>query len=472
MFDPNMRMPLVLALAVALVLPSAAAGHGRLDPSFGDGGRVVRATSLFGTSIATNSAAGSPDGHTYSVVGEWTVLGFDPDGRIDTDFGGGAVEAFPAGTLVRGPAGIAVDPQGRILVAATIMPIEPAPAFPAESEPPEPVPEPQQAILVARFTPAGQPDPSFGDEGLLVTRLGFPPPQIPPGRVFGTDKARRARVAAAGIAIDAAGRIVLSGTYLAGYEVCPDGHPSSSHREAFLARLGDDGRPDPTFGHEGVALLREGPVGAPVPDAGGGIYASVGTPMPACARSLRKSRGYLFHLDSAGTPVAGFGAGGWRPIPEDTFVKLLPDERGGLILMPGSVQWRSKLVLRRLRADGSWDRAFGRGSVAEPFPAPRGTLIFTDAGIDLDGRIYVTGSWKRKVHGGGAERRFLLFRLDRRGQLDRRYGVLRTGFGKGTKALSLRLLITPTGSPLALGPITDHIAGYEGLALARYLPGG
>jgi hypothetical protein len=49
---------------------------------------------------------------------------------------------------------------------------------------------------------------------------------------------------------------------------------------------------------------------------------------------------------------------------------------------------------------------------------------------------------------------------------------MRTGFGKGTKARSLRLLITPSGSPLALGPITDPIAGYEGLALARYLPGG
>ncbi|HET8954491.1 MAG TPA: hypothetical protein VFN18_02405 [Solirubrobacterales bacterium] len=460
---------LIIALLAALTGPGAAA-KGRLDPAFGEG-RAVLETALSGTDYGREgSVASAPDGRVYVVVGERTVFGFLPDGRVDQGFGtGGAIEPFPPGEVIYGPVGVAVDRLGRVLVAATILPNETPPPG-AESEPSEPVPEPQQAIFVARFTPAGQPDPTFGDKGLLVTRLGFPPPQIPPGPVFGTGKARRARVDAAGIAIDAAGRIVLSGTYLAGYEVCPDGHPSAAHREAFLARLGEDGKPDPGFGHGGVTLLREGPVGSPVPDEGGGVYASVGTPMPLCAGAPRESRGYLFHLDSAGAPVAGFGEGGWRSIPEDTFVELLADGRGGLVLMPRSVQWRSKLVLRRLRADGSWDRAFGRGSVAEPFPGPRGTLTFADAGIGRGGRIYVTGKWTRRARAGGAERRFLLFRLDKSGQLDRRYGVLRTGFGKGTIAHSRQLLITPAGAPLALGTVKNPLAGYEGLALARYLP--
>jgi uncharacterized delta-60 repeat protein len=464
-----MKRPLCLALFLALT--ATAEAKGRLDPSFGDGGRAVLATALSGTDYARDgSVAEAPDGRVYAVANERTVLAFLPDGGVDTGFGtGGAIEAFPPGELVHGPVGVAVDQLGRILVAATILPNETPPPG-AESEPPEPVPEPQQAIVVARFTPAGQPDPTFGDKGLVVTRLGFPPPQIPPGPVFGADKAKRARVDAAGIAIDAGGRIVLSGTFLAGYEICPDGHPSGPHREAFLARLGDDGKPDPSFGHDGVAILREGPVGSPAPDDHGGVYASVGTPMPPCSGSPRESRGYLFHLDSAGTPVGSFGAGGWRSIPEDTLVELLPDGRGGLVLMPRSVQWRSKLVLRRLRADGAWDRAFGRGSVAEPFPAPRGTLIFNDAAVGPGGQIYVVGSWKRKSGDRTAKRRFLLFRLDRRGRLDRRYGVLRTGFGRGTTALSLSLLITPNGGALALGPYKNPLAGSEGLALARYLP--
>ena len=98
-------------------------------------------------------------------------------------------------------------------------------------------------------------------------------------------------------------------------------------------------------------------------------------------------------------------------------------------------------------------------------------MAFTDAGIGRGGRIYVTGNWKRKARGTGAKQRFLLFRLDQDGQLDRRYGVLRTGFGKGTMALSRYLLIAPDGSPLAVGPLKDPLAGSEGLALARYLSG-
>jgi uncharacterized delta-60 repeat protein len=459
---------LVFALLAALIAPGAAA-KGRLDPAFGEGGRAVLETALSGTDYSrAGSVAEAPDGRVYAVVGERSVVGLLPDGRVDQDFGtGGAIEPFPPGELIHGPVGIAVDRLGRVLVVATILPNETPPPG-AESEPREPVPEPQQAILVARFTPAGQPDPTFGDRGLLVTRLGFPPPQIPSGPVFGTGKARRARVDAAGIAVDAAGRIVLSGTFLAGYEVCPDGHPSMPRREAFLARLGEDGKPDPSFGHGGVALLREGPVGPPAPDESGGVYASVGTQMPLCVGSRRESRGYLFRLDAAGAPVTNYGLGGWRPIEEDTGVKLLPDGRGGLVTMTGLRPGAT--ALRRLRANGSWDPHFGKLGLAEPFPYPQGTLSLHDAAIGRGGRIYVAGTWKRKSRGDSAKRRFLLFRLDRRGRLDRRYGVLRTGFGRGTTALSLSVLIAPGGGPLALGPYKNPRAGSEGLALARYLP--
>ena len=273
---------------------------------------------------------------------------------------------------------------------------------------------------------------------------------------------------ASGVAVDAAGRIVLSGTYLAGYELCSDGRTNRAQRVAFIARLGDSGQPDPGFGGNGVVTLREGPVGPPTPDESGGVYVSAGTPMP-CEISRREAVGYLFHLDAAGASVASFGAGGWRTIREDPFLKLLPDGRGSLILLPQIGQWRTNLALRRLRPDGSWDRNFGHGSVAEPFPFAKGTLNFTDAGIG-GGHIYVSGNWKRKARGNGAKQRFLLFRLDRHGQLDRRYGVLRTGFGKASMALSRHLLMTPGNKPLLLGPVKSPLTNSEGLALARFLP--
>lgn len=249
-------------------------------------------------------------------------------------------------------------------------------------------------------------------------------------------------MAVTAIAVDAAGQIVLSGTHLTGYETCSGIAGYRPEWESFLARLGDDGRPDPSFGTNGVRTLSEGPIGPPVPDEAGGLYVSLGTPLP-CAIASRVSIGYLFHLDGSGTPIAGFGQGGFRYIPEDPYVKMLPDGRGGLILMPSSPEWRKTLILRRLLPDGTWDRGFGR--------------------------IFVTGSWTRKARGTGATHRFLLFGLDARGRLDRDYGILRTGFGKGTAAFSRFVLTTPTGDPLLVGTLGGPLLpGGAGLALARY----
>lgn len=464
-----MRRLLVLAVVCALALPATAAARGRLDPSFGSGGRMAWPVSFDASGYAfPGKAAGSPDGRIFVVADGSTILAFRPDGKLDVGFGaGGAVNPFLPVDLAPGSADIAVDHQGRVLVIAAVRPQE-------EPDPqaeylPEPVPEPRQAILVTRYTPAGQPDPSFGNGGRVVTTLGFAPPLVPPDPLFGPGPPRRPRVAPSGIAIDAAGRIVLSGTQLAGYEVCHSDGAHRSQRVSFLARLTDAGQPDPSFGHNGVVTLREGPVGAPVADESGGVLASVGTPIP-CETSRRSAAGYLFHVDGSGAPVASFGQGGWRPIPEDPHVKILPDGRGGLILMPTSPLWRRTLILRRMRADGSWDRRFGRGSVAEPFPVPRGTLVFSDAAIDPSGGVFVTGSWTRKTRGQGAKRRFLLFRLTSRGQLDRRYGILRTGFGRDTVAFSRLLLITPDGKPLAIGPVGPPVASFDAIAMARYTP--
>lgn len=465
-----MKRLFCLGLAVlALASPATAGARGSLDPSFGEGGRAVRATTLSGTDYTRpGSVAEAPDGHVYALVGERTVLAFLPDGGVDLGFGaGGAIDAFPAGELIHGPVAIAVDRLGRIVVGATIVPNETPPPG-SESPPPENVPDRPQAVFLTRFTSSGQLDQSFGEGGRLATRLGFPPPAVPDDPLFGEGSPRRARVGLSGLAIGADGRIVLSGTYLSGYEICrgtrPWGRPTWN---AYLARLDDAGDPDPGFGQGGRAVLREGPVGPPVPDELGGAYASVGTPMP-CETSRRESRGYLFRLDAGGAPVANFGLGGWRPIEEDIGLKLLPDGRGGAVAMEGN--WPGTSVLRRLRADGGWDPAFGNHGRAEPFPYPRGTLALHDAAIGSGGRIYVVGTWKRKPRGDSAKRRFLLFRLDRRGRLDRRYGVLRTGFGRGTSARSLSVLIAPGGRPLAFGPFSGPLAGYEGLALARYLP--
>jgi hypothetical protein len=410
-------------------------------------------------------AAISSDGRTYVLV-DRRVYAFEASGQIAGSFGeGGAITVLQPNEGA-GPVSLAVDHQGRVLVATTIFPPEPEPA--GEWEPEPILPNVPQAIQIARFTAAGQPDPSFGKEGRIVTHLALSSPGLPPDTQPRSNKRARPRVTVSAIAVDAAGRIVLSGTHLTGYETCSGIAGYRPKWESFLARLDDDGQPDPSFGTNGIRLLGEGPIGPPVPDEAGGAYVSLGTPFP-CVISTRISIGYLFHLDGSGNPIAGFGQGGFRYIPEDPYVKMLPDGRGGLILMPASAEWRRSLILRRLMPDGTWDRHFGFKSVAEPFTAPKGTLSFTDLGIGRDGRIFVTGSWTRKARGTGAVHRFLLFSLDRRGRLDGDYGILRTGFGKTTTAFSRFILITPEGSPLVIGTLGSALLpGGAGLALARY----
>lgn len=459
-----------LVLVFLLAAPGTAATPSRLDPSFGDDGRVLLPAALGVSGYRMEGkAAKAPDDRVYVLLNERALLALRPDGEVETGFGsGGTVDVFPPDELVHGPVSIAVDHQGRVLVSATIVPREVPDPTPEHQ--PEPVPTQRHEIFVARYTPDGRPDPGFGSGGRLVTSLGLPPPHVPPHSIYGPGTPRWPRISTSGLAIDAAGRILLSGNHLAAYEVCPDG-TDRQQRVAFLARLGEDGRPDPSFGGNGVVILREGPIGAPAADESGGVFASVGTPVP-CEISRREAAGYLFRLDGAGAPVTGFGRGGWRPIPEDPYVRMLRDGRGGMLLIPSSHPWSLEPVLRRLRADGSWDRRFGHKSVAEPFPFPKGSLRFADAGVGRGGRIYVTGSWTRKLRESGPRRRFLLFRLDRRGRLDRRYGVVRTGFGNGSEAFARALLITRGGKPLVLGPTRGPLfAGTEGLAMARYLPG-
>jgi hypothetical protein len=461
-----MKKAILVVVLLVLLSPASAAARGRLDPTFGVGGRMVQGTDGFLTYGLERKAVMSPDGRVYVLSGETTVIAFEPDGAIAAGFGIGGSIAVLQPHEAAGPVSLAVDHQGRVLVATTIDP--PEPRYTYVGEPPPSLPDAPKAILIARFTSSGRPDPGFGTEGRLVTQLGLDSPGLPPGSESHSKQPPPPRVTAAAIAVDAAGRPVLSGTHLAGYEPCSGIAGSRPRWESFVARLGDDGQPDPSFGTNGVRILGEGPLGPPVPDEAGGLYVSLGTPLP-CLPSTRVSIGYLFHLDESGNPVAGFGQGGFRYIPEDPYVKMAPDGRGGLLLMPASPEWRRSLILRRLLPNGTWDRSFGFKSVAEPFVAPKGKLSFADFALGRDGRIFVTGSWTRKARGTGAIHRFLLFSLDRGGRLDRDYGVLRTGFGKGTTAFSRFVLTTPEGNPLVIGTIgSPLLPGGAGLALARY----
>ena len=167
------------------------------------------------------------------------------------------------------------------------------------------------APKIVRFLSSGKLDPTFGKNGVVTVPR-------PPGGVF----------VLTGVAVDSLGRVVLVGlTRPLPTNSTPDPVISS----ATVMRFEADGKPDPTFGKNGMLVTDFG-LGAPV--AGGGTYAgpSVGlrsvttdsqdrivlsggyvTELAKCERSVN-SRGFVARLTQSGALDPTFGAGGIRAL--------------------------------------------------------------------------------------------------------------------------------------------------------------
>ena len=129
----------VLGVSSAADLPLA----GNLDPSFGNGGVVTR--TLGATAVPTNEGiAVQPDGKIV-VVTSGSVVRYLPDGSLDSSFGaGGSVAtAFDA-------AAVALQPAGKIVVAGAMSDGSGIDG---------------SEFAVARYNPDGSPDASFGTDG-------------------------------------------------------------------------------------------------------------------------------------------------------------------------------------------------------------------------------------------------------------------------------------------------------------------
>lgn len=130
-------------------------------------------------------------------------------GQLDPTFGGGRVVP-PLGPGF-GAGGIAVQPDGRILVTGA-----------AEASP---------GFAVARLLPNGSPDPSWGGDGLVTTPLGK-------------------FAASVDVAVQPDGKVVAVGEA-----------PGAENEDFAIVRYLEDGTPDPSFGENGVVILPVGPLG-------------------------------------------------------------------------------------------------------------------------------------------------------------------------------------------------------------------
>jgi uncharacterized delta-60 repeat protein len=160
--------------------------RGRLDPAFGDHGeQEVR----FGTQSFLGSATVDRGGRVYVAGAEFpnrtlSVLRLTSRGSLDSRFGSGGIARLPRHGVLALPTAVAVQLDGRVLLAGDE-------GF-SGTTPPAPCGY-CQFLTVGRLTPRGRPDTTFGEAGVVHTKLEL------------------ALGAGLGLALQRDGRIVLAG---------------------------------------------------------------------------------------------------------------------------------------------------------------------------------------------------------------------------------------------------------------------
>lgn len=310
---------------------------GRLDRSFGREGVTTTGYRYRPAAILQRPGGGfvvlgayrDPCGGEYACQERLPLFGFTAAGLPDPGFGSGGVSWALAGT--RG-GGLASQPDGRILVAATDSVCH-TECISGSAE-------------LARFLPDGSLDPGFGTGG--VVRLPGP------GGAF------------AAVATEPDGSIVAAGNLGGG----------AGPRGPILARFSRDGVLDPGFGEGGLA--------AAPPGFGVGSFQSLALSEAwITAAGGGSSRVRLARYSLSGELDPGFGSAGIAAAalgsPDSHFfgeARLLPTSNQRVYATIGPVglacrkpnrfeaRCRTGLSVARFGATGRLDPSFGHGGVS------------------------------------------------------------------------------------------------------------
>jgi uncharacterized delta-60 repeat protein len=479
------KIPVFLVLSLVLLALGASAASARpgaLEHSFGNDGRVV--INVPAETVETGYAqkpraaqmvmAVTPRGGSVVARGPLVFMR-RPDGRPAVGFGGdGRIAVEPPIGWSFELADLAVDTQGRVLVAGTLAsttvgltPDPPEYNEGKESHGPQP-----RTAVVFRYLPDGELDPSFDGDGMLVGSFDQKPPTGPGPYQY---EYSSSTVGLTSLAIAPDGDLVLGG-YSAAHVTGGCAPPiSGATGRSFLARLNPDGTMDQAFGANGVVtddqFERLGPT---VLDANGRI-ASQGIAGGYCGvRGPAAARKIVSRLPD-GQFDPSFGEGGGRPEPGVSATDLAFDSHGRLLVLgylESSATFESVLAtpgwrVKRLLPSGKPDPAFGRNGTASP-KLPQRTIL---EGIALDGRgrIALAGYDSRE---NGTPKRFLLTRLSGAGKREPGFGErgwTATAFGDLPPSA---LEVAVARGRIFVGGVLARSDGEEGivkLAISRYL---
>jgi len=392
---------------------------------------------------------------------------------LDRSFGGGdgiAEVGGPAGALPQEADGrMAVGPHDEIFVLYSNYPPCTPPPFDCRLE-----------LSVARFTPDGEPDPSFatdpqlvfdhsspynhefdlavgpdgkpvvaaygGGAGLVLARFGLDgrlDPSFGEGGVIPSTGFHAVEGANdyPKLAVQPDGKIV----------VAVQGHGEGPTGDLIVARFLADGGIDPGFGSGGEAILpletQTRPAGVFV-----GANGSITVPVPLCCldtsgEQLAPEGIEVVRLTGSGQPDSGWGGDGSLFVPTYGGVGKVeaatPVGEGLLLSIERSTETVSTVgELLRLKPEGAADPSFGSGGGLRLFSRV-GSVDPRDLTVDAKGRIVGVG-WASRIG---------VFRLRLDGSRDRTFNggerlVLPYGGGGSTKYM---VAVQSSGRIVAFG---------------------
>ncbi|MFE2961268.1 NHL repeat-containing protein [Nocardia tengchongensis] len=337
---------------------------GKLDSGFGDGGKSV--TDFGGKSDVVAAVALQPDGKIVAVgTSHGTATGdnialarYTSDGRLDSGFGTGGRVSSDLGTAADHGNAVAVQSDGKILVAGSTK-------------------DPVQGdnFVVLRYAPDGKLDAGFGDGGKVSTDFG--------GR---SDIAKS-------IAVESDGKIVVAGT----------SSGTATGDNIALARYTSDGKPDSGFGVNGQVSSDLGTAAdhgnAVAVQSDGKIVVVGSTKDPVQGDNFLVAR-----YAPDGKLDSGFGDGGRTATDfggqADVAVAVALAQDGKVVVVGTSsgTSTGDNIALARYTSDGKLDSGFGTGGQVSTdlgTAADHGNAV----ALQSNGDIVVAGTTKDPAQG-------------------------------------------------------------------------
>jgi uncharacterized delta-60 repeat protein len=372
---------------MSLVLSStpahAAVTDGTLDVTFGSGGTVVtenRAGDEWLQAIAIQ-----PDGKLVGAgvsnrgIDYFTIARYNPDGSLDTSFGGGSTgrRLTKIGAANDGASAVMLQSDGKVVAAGS--------TYNGISD----------TFAVVRYNPDGTPDATFGSFGVVTTQF---------------DAASDSSDRAAAVVSQPDGKVVVAGT--------------SSIGGFAIARYNPNGTLDTTFGNGGKAVTtvtsRFDVASAVVLQPDGKLVAA-GTAGDDFA---------LVRYNGNGTLDANFGTGGKATtsfgLRDAASAAVLQSDGKIVVVGSGDNGSDSDFAIARYNSNGTLDTTFGNGGKSL---TSIGTGIDVGTGVVMqaDGKVVASGYFQN-----GFRSDISLVRYNTNGQMDPTFGA----GGKTTTSIS------------------------------------